>query len=269
MDMKSSILRDKEQEQVYHSLLNEHFETVSLEKYNDAMLNIILSEAREAVLGKKFDKRRISKRKEKKIKDLATDRIRKKYGKWVNLTSFKIKKNFSIQFNTNLDRVFTVSGKGKLYGAYYHRVCGNIFFTEHCLSRFEEPGRNDMKIYGRIVEGLKDSLKADPTSVDILSMLIMAGPLDYGRKVDDSHIHLSIMSGILVMEDFGDVFIAKTFLSEEMIKQVQWHRPKIEDREKITSFASVLQQPSEKIEKPLLYTDMLEEAQVLDNGDAP
>lgn len=259
MERKSSILRNKEQEQVYHSLLNEHFETVSLEKYNDAMMNLIFSEACDNVLGKDFAKKRISKRKEKKIKEYITAKIRKKYGRWVNITSFKLKGMRNIQFDTNLDRVFTVNGKGRLYGAYYHRVCGNIFFTEHCLERFED--RSDMEIYQHVIDRMKDVLKADPTSVDILSTLIMASPLDYGKHED--HLHVGIISGILVLEDFGDVFIAKTFLSEDMIKPVQWYRPKIENRSVITSFAGVLQSPCEKIEKPILYKDILEEAQQL------
>ncbi len=261
---KSTIVRDKEQEQVYLTLLNEHFETVSLEKYNDAMMNIMFTDACDKVLGKNFAKKRISKRKEKKIKDYVSARIRGKYGKWVSLTNFKLKGINNIYFQTNLDRVFTVTGHGKLYGAYYHRVCGNIFYTAHCLERFEE--RADMDVYGYMIERMKEVLGAVPTSVDLLSALLMASPLEYGKR--EGHYHVSIMSGILVLEDFGDVFIAKTFLSQDMIKDVKWYKPQIDNADAMNSFSDVINSPCEQIDKPVLINDIQKEAQKLYNGDA-
>lgn len=258
MERKSSITRDKEQEQVYLALLNEHFKTISLEKYNDAMMNLIFSEACDKVLGKNFTKKRISKRKEKKIKEYVAERIRKKYGKWVNLINFKLKNPFHIQFQTNLDRVFTVTGHGKLFGASYHTACGNIFYTEHSLERFEE--RVDNNMYNFIMGRIKETAGSYPTTVDVLSMMIMGSPFEYGKI--ENHYHLNIMSGIVVMEDFGDVFIAKTFLAPNMVKSVQWYRPDI-DIDMMKSFAEVIKSPCERIEKPTLLIEKSEEVLAL------
>jgi len=254
MERKSSITRNKEQEQVYLSLLNEHFETVSLEKYNDAMMNLIFSEACDKVLGKSFAKKRVSKRKEKKIKELVVDRIHRKYGKWVNLVNFKLKSPFHIQFQTNLDRVFTVTDHGRLFGANYRSACGNIFYTEHCLQRFED--RININIYDFIMGRIKAIAGSYPTTVDVLSMMIMGSKFEYGKK--DNHYHLNIVSGILVLEDFGDVFIAKTFLAPDMIKPVQWHKPDI-NVELMKSFAEVLKAPCERIDNPTQQIEKKEE----------
>jgi len=255
MERKSSITRNKEQEQVYLALLNEHFETVSLEKYNDAMMNLIFSEACNKTLGKTFAKKRISKRKEKKIKEYVAIRIRKKYGKWVNMTNFKLKGNYHIQFKTNLDRVFTVTDHGRLFGANYHKACGNIFYTEHCLERFEE--RVDPIVYEFIMDRIKAIAGSFPTTVDVLSMMIIGSPFEYGKI--ENHYHLNIVSGVVVLEDFGNVFIAKTFLSPEMIKPVQWHSPDI-DINNMKSFADVINAPCVRIEKPTLPISIPEEA---------
>jgi len=261
MEKRAGIIRDKEQERIYHSLLSGHFKTVTLEKYNDAMMNLMFQQACDKVLGKNFSKNRISKRKEKKIKDYVANKIRKKYGKWVNLTNVKLKKNGQMAFRTNLDRTFIVPDRGRLYGAYYHTISGNVFFTEHCLERFEE--RANMEFLDGIINAARRGLDAEPTAVDILSLLINYGPLDYGRNKD--HLHISVLSGIIALEDLGDVFIAKTFLSENMIKDIQWYRPEIGNRSEVMSFVSVLQSPCKKIDKPLLYTTATEEARELYN----
>ncbi|RLG45583.1 MAG: hypothetical protein DRN81_01310 [Thermoproteota archaeon] len=251
---KNKIKRDKEVEQVYLALLNEHFETVSLEKYNDAMMNLIFTEACEKTLGKNFRKQRISKRKEKKIKEYVENKLRHKYGKWVNMTDFKIKNISNIFFKTNLDRVFNVPGLGKLYGAYYRCCCGNIFFTEHCLERFEE--RANPLIYILLRRRMEEHLKGPATSVDILSGLLSASSLEYGRK--DNYYHVNATVGILVVEDFGDVFIAKTFLSPDMIKPVKWFKPDIYDRETVSSFSDVINCKGEYIDNPQFIEEMIQ-----------
>jgi len=254
---KSSIKRNKEQEQVYLALLNEHFETVSFEPYNDAMMNLIFTNACDKILGKSFAKKRISLRKEKKIKDEVTRRVRNKYGRWVSLTHFKINNvNKTMYFNTNLDRVFTVAGQGKLYGSYYHSCCGNIFFTEHCLERFEE--RIGPILYDHLAKKLEESLNGPATSVDILSGMTLSGDLEYGRH--ENYYHLNANVGILVLEDFGDVFIAKTFLSPEMIKPIKWYKPDIYNRDVITSFSGVINCKCDRIENPTFIKEVIQKA---------
>lgn len=258
MERKSSISRNKESEQVYLALLNEHFKTVLLEKYNDAMLNLIFSDACDSVLGKNFAKKRISARKEKKLKEYIATKLRKKYGRWISFTNFKIKSPHNIQFRTNLDKMYTVPGHGKLFGANYHTACGNIFYTEHCLERFEE--RVDHKLYNFIMGNIKEVAGAYPTGVDVLSMMILSSRLEYGKV--EGYYHVNITSGILVLEDFGNVFIAKTFLSPDMIKPTKWYLPLVGNVENMTSFSDVVKSPCDQIDAPDFSTNIMKEAQL-------
>lgn len=256
MEQKTRIQRNKECEQVYLGLLNNHFATVTYEKHPDAMMNIIFSSAREKILGKNFRKERISQRKANKIEKEIKTRLRNKYGKWVNMSFFKIKDISKMQFITNLDKVFTVPDHGTLYGSVYHSTCGNIFFTSHSLERFEE--RVDKKKYNWFQMWAKHSQKSEPTSVDILCGMIQSSGFVYGRYGDFCHLNLTL--GILVLEDLGDIFIAKTFLSPEMIKPVKWYRANFEngvDYDKINSFVDVMNLGCEHVDKPKFYDDVL------------
>ena len=256
MEAKSRIQRNKEGEQVYLDLLNNHFETVTYEKYPDAMMNLIFSESRIHVLGKNYRKEKISQRKKKKIYTEIIKRMRAKYGKYVNITYFKMKGVTQIEFATNLDKVFVVPGHGTLYGAQYHSPCGNIFFTSHSLERFEE--RVDDDHYAWLKRAITDKDNAEPTTVDIISGMILASDMVYGRYQDFCHLYLPI--GILVMEDFGDVFIAKTFLSPDMVKPVKWYLPEMvrAQKDSLNSFADVMNFGCEEIEQPPFYDDMIQ-----------
>ena len=46
------------------AMLNKHFRTATFEKHPKAMLTIIIDQAMDKVLGKKYSKQRISKRKQ-------------------------------------------------------------------------------------------------------------------------------------------------------------------------------------------------------------
>ena len=179
MENKFEIVRDKESEQVYLSLLNNHFKTITYEKYIDAMMNVIFTEVKDKVLGKKFNKKRISRKKGTKIKEGVSEKLKHKYGKWVGMSQFKIKDVNTILFHTNLDKVFKVPGYGTLYGAYYKSVCGNIFFTSHSLTRFEE--RTDLDTTKALSIMFKSQFKTEPTSIDIICGLIFTCEFIYGR----------------------------------------------------------------------------------------
>lgn len=258
MEHRSVIERDKETEQVYLSLLNNYFKTITYEKHTDAMMNIIFTNARTKVLGKNFDKKRISRKKAKKIREEVSRVLRGKYGKWVSLSRFKIKSREVMLFATNLDKVFTVPGYGKLYGAYYKSVCGNIFFTSHSLQRFEE--RTDKESSASMSEMFKAQSDLDATSVDILCGLIFMSAFIHGRVGD--YIHLALPTGILVLEDLGDVFIGKTFLAPGMIKEVEWYRPIIdittEYCHNAKSFATVVNGDTKKSNTPLFVQNIKE-----------
>jgi hypothetical protein len=256
MERKTRIQRNKECEEVYLSLLNNHFTTVTYEKHPDAMMNIIFSGAREKILGKNFRKERISQRKAKKIEQEITTRLRNKYGKWVNMSFFKIKSVSQMQFITNLDKVFTVPDHGTLYGSVYHSSCGNIFFTSHALERFEQ--RVDKGRYNWFRTWIKGVQKSDPTSVDILCGMIQSSGFVYGRYGDFCHLNLTL--GILVLEDLGDIFIAKTFLSPDMVKPVKWYCPDIKagDVDSINSFVDIMNFGCKPVDKPKFYDDLMD-----------
>jgi len=258
MKYKTEIVRDKENEQVYLSLLNSHFKTVTYEEHPDAMMNVIFTDARTKVLGKNFQKKRISQRKAKKIKEEVSNRLKRKYGKWVSLSHFKIKDVDTIAFQTNLDKVFKVPGYGALYGAYYRTACGNIFFSSHSLERFEE--RTEQNVYEIVSDLFREGHKSEPTSVDILCGLIFMSTFVHGRI--NKYLHLALPTGILVLEDLGDIFVAKTFLSPEMIKECTWYKPDVDhtmqQRYESNSFADVINKPSEVTDPPVFVQDLMD-----------
>lgn len=254
MSGKSLIRRSqssKEEEQKYLEILNKHFKTVTCEKHPNAMLNIIFNNAYEKILGFDFKKKRISKRKEKKLKDEIISDLRRRYGRWINLTNFKAKSPDAILFQTNFNRVYKVENQGILYGSPSESICGGIFYTSHCLERFEE--RADTTVYTSVANEMKKLYKTEPTSADIIIGLIVASNLEYGKWREFRY--LNIHTGALVIEDLNDVFIAKTFLTPDMLyKEMTWYQPLMTYDKKITSFQKLLNMDSIKIEKPLFIS---------------
>lgn len=266
---KSIIKRDKEEEQIYLDLLNLHFKTVTYEKHPDAMMNLIFQEAFNKVLGANFAKKRISQRKEKRIKEAVLHQLRAKYGRWINLMNFKIKDKNRAFYRTNFNRVYKVEGLGILYGSPSHMLCGNIFYTSHCLERFEE--RADPFLYEPVKNRIRELYKTEPTSADIMIGLIMSTNYEYGVWKEFKYLNVQI--GVLVLQDLGDVFIAKTFLTPDMLYEgmkERWYQPvlKVSTREigehfldidSFHSFADLLKHESRKIEKPTFIVDELTE----------
>jgi len=255
-DGKSRIIRDKEEEQIYLSLLNHHFEAVTAEEYPDAIMNIIFREAYENVLGPFFRKKRVSRRKALKIKEYILKKLRGKYGRWINLTNFKIKDVDRIIFMTNFNRVYNVKDHGKLYGSPSHTICGNIFYTTHSIERFEE--RVPPFLYDPVTEALRQCYKSAPTSADIMVGLVVKSNKEFGVWKDFKYLNLNV--GALVLEDLGDLFIAKTFLTPNMLyEDMKWYRPVIKKDDTFYSFADLLKHESNRIEKPDFLIDRLAE----------
>lgn len=253
---KSKIIRDKEEEQIYLDLLNYHFKAVTAEKHPDAMMNLIFQRSFEEVLGVSFSKKRISKRKEKAIKNLILQKLRNKYGRWINLTNFKIKNINQCLFATNFNRVYNVEGQGKLYGNPSDSISGGVFYTTHCLERFEE--RVPPHLYEPITDRLKTSFKSEPTSADIMFGLVMSSNREHG--VWEGFKYLNINVGALVLEDLGDVFIAKTFLTPDMLDPgLKWYQALTEKGDNFHCFADLLKYECVKIERPNFLKDRLAE----------
>lgn len=244
----------KEEEKKYLEALNKHFKAVTCEKHPDAMLNIIFTDAYEKILGRNFRKQRISKKKEKKLKNEIISRLRHKYGRWINLTNFKIKNPAEIYFQTNFNRVYKVEDMGILYGSPSELICDGIFYTSHCLERFEE--RANPEFYDPITEEMKKIYKTEPTSADIMIGLIMSSNMEYGRWKD--FCYLNVRVGALVLENLTDVFIAKTFLTPDMLHpEMTWYQPLIAPDEHFSSFKELMEIDFIKIEKPSFIFDEL------------
>ena len=247
------IIRNKEEEQIYFDLLKRHFKSVeSYEKYPDATLNLLFSSTVDKILGKNFTKKRISQRKENKIKNIIAQKLRSKYGKWISFTNFKIKPNLIFSCATNLSRIYKVNDRGILYGCPSHQICGNIFLTSHCLERFEK--RADPAFYAPIIPKLKIVLKTEPDLINILITLIQISNLEYGYL--NEFCYLNIFVGFLVVENLGDVFITKTFMTPEMVKEnLKWYQAEIGDENETHSFADVLKSPCHQIKGPTFIQD--------------
>lgn len=254
--VQGRIVRDKEPDQIYLNLLQGHFDSVEgFEKYPDAIFNLLFSEASEKILGKEFRKERISQRKAKKLNEFITKKLFNKYGKWVTFCNFKIKKDLSMSYKTNIHLIFRVKDLGILYGCEPHGITGNIFFTSHALERFEE--RSDKFYIEPIKEDLRGAFKTEPSSYEIIHLLIKASNQQYG--ILDKYCYLNILVGFLVIEDLGDTFIVKTFYSNDMKKtNIKWYQGEI-NIENANSLADLLHSPAKPIDEPVFIQDEVED----------
>lgn len=249
---------DKEEEQNYLELLQKHFPDVStFEKHPDAMLNLIFTEVYEKILGPNYSKKRVSKRKEKIIKNKLIERMRNKYGRWINILSFEFKTPAYARYDTNFNRAYRIKNMGILYGSPSQHLCGNIFLTSHSLERFEE--RLDPQCYAPITNELINLYKTEPTSADVLVALILTSNMEYALK--DNFCYLNIRVGVLVLENLGDIFIAKTFLTDEMIADnLQWYLPLRKNKNiRLSSFVEFLELEKIKIERPIFLREEIAE----------
>jgi len=250
----------KEEENYYLKLLKKHFgkDNVStFEEHPDAMISIIWSRTFDEICGKNYQKKRIPQRKQKAIKEKILQKLRSKYGRWINLTNIKFKGVGNASYQTNFNRVYKIKNSGILYGSPNRGSCGNIFVTSHCIERLEE--RVDPRAYSPLTEDLKRIYKTDPTSADILVGLILNSNKEYAMK--DGYCYLNIRMGVLALEDLGDIFIAKTFLTPDMLKEMEWCQPLIDPEIdiKIDSFADLLKLDTIKIREPKFFEQELAE----------
>lgn len=249
---------DKEEEQRYLKLLQNHFDGVSTyEKHPDAMMNIIFTESYQKILGPNYNKRRIGKRKEKQIKALLLERMKNKYGRWINILNFKFKNSNVAVYETNFNRVYRIKNTGILYGSPSNHLCGNIFYTSHCLERFEE--RVPPEHYFPVINELHRIYKTEPTSADIIVALVLCSNLEYALK--DQFCYLNVRVGVLVLEILDNLFIAKTFLTEDMLKDdLQWYFPLMKDgRRDLKSFEELIEKERIKIAAPKFLLEELAE----------
>lgn len=239
--------RNKEEEQYYLDLLKKHFEDVTtFEQHPDAMIGLIWSRTFDEVCGKNFDKERVAKRKQKAIEKKLLQKLRSKYGRWINFTNLKFKSVGHVTYRTNFNRVYKIKDYGTLYGSPNYDICSNIFLTSHCLERFEE--RVPPETYEPITENLKKDFKADPTSADVMVGLILSSNKEYALK--DNYCYLNIRVGVLILENLDEIFIAKTFYTPDMLNEMKWVQPLLNDQVELDSFADLLNLDKINIKEP-------------------
>jgi hypothetical protein len=208
------------------AMLNKYFRTTTFEKHPKAMLTIIFDQAMDKILGKDYAKQRISKRKQLKLYEAIIHRLRNCYGKYINLTNFKCKDPNEIKFLTNFDMVYKTEF-GLLYAYTKEGIWSTIFFTEHCLERFDERCRQDIR---EVLDWkVCKFIKAQPTAADVIMTLTTVGKGDYEYGFNEPYYYLNIGPGFLVLEDYQDFFVAKTFLSPKMVdSKTFWYQPDLD-----------------------------------------
>lgn len=238
--------REKTEEH-YLEVLRTKYRVIPAEKYPDVMIKMFLDQALSKYVGNKNPKKRMVDRVSKYIQD----KVRSHYGRYASLTDFEIKRG-SVSFHTNFHLIFKVKdvqhNLGYLYGSNLKGPCEGILFTEHSLERFEE--RSIPVILDSLRSKLKDGRGSEPTILEIISYIISVNPpMEYGRFQDI--YYMNILTGILVLEKIEDVYIAKTYLSPEMLNTpVTWyHLLDCIDPYDLTA-NDFFTTPSEEIEEP-------------------
>lgn len=227
-------------------LLNKYFKTAVVEKYPDAMIQIFMDRAWDAVCGPDYKKGKVSERDRARIKDRALKELRASYGKWISIVNFDKK----FKFYTNFNLVYKTD-LGRLYANPPNSGFGHLFFTSHSLEQFDERVPIDkLKDYQLVY---RKHFGTDPTAADIILFFVM---FSFQFGVRSRFVFLNVNYGILVMEKLSDeCFIIKTFLSPDMVDDnVKWYALKDEYCSVHTKLKDVLQDVSkvaDPIDKPI------------------
>lgn len=231
-------------------LLNKYFKAVTFEKHPKAMMAMIFDDTFIKVLGKNFAKQRISKKKKARLQEELKQALQSRYGRFMNICLHKSANPEAIKFDTNFHHAYKTEF-GTLYGAQNRFYCGRMFFTFHCFERFEE--RCPKNFFETISNIFYEKLKYHPTAADLVMFLVSILDFQYAKK--DKFYYLNIGMGFLVLEDFNEFFVAKTFLTSEMLDSaLEWYKPlkiiQIGDQE---SLKVVLEHDPIKIDKPKFF----------------
>jgi hypothetical protein len=201
---------DKEYQEDVLRVLNETFQAASLEKYDEAVLSLVMQEGM-AKYGR--GKTRIGQHQSARIQKHMIKRLRSMYGPFVTVL-FNKKKYFC-----NLNMVYKTP-QGRLFNS-EHIL--NLFITSHALERFEERSKewDDVPSVVRFKLDYRKMYGTGPTAFDYLDFL-----LAHCRKflvVGGTSWYLYTGLGCLVVELYGDiVYVGKTFLEPHMVPKGQW-----------------------------------------------
>lgn len=225
------MIMNLEKADAYLELLNKHFKTEGFEKHPRAMMDLLFQRGKDAVLGKNFNKKRISQRKQAKLYEHILTKLQNCYGRWVNLSDFKVKDD-RIRFRCNLAYAYK-NVLGVIYAPTNVSTAKDILYTSHCFERFEE--RADERMLSSMYFYLEKSKNTRVNAADVL--FIMVNMCNFEYAVKDRFCFLNTQLGVLVLEDYDDLFIAKTFLSPEMADlTLQWYKPKIDPKDIATTW---------------------------------
>ncbi len=202
-------------------ILKAYFEFIKpIEKYYNVSLSYIFEETMIEVYGKK-NPEKYSRKKLEKIKEKIQNKLRIRYGKYITLSQLIWhRRSGNFRFVTNFNCTYKTR-KGYLYGHYKTGRLRQLFYTSHCLQRFEE--RINKEQYAKFKKVYKKVNGVYPIANDIIDFLICCS-YQYGIAKD--YRYLNIYFGTLVVEVLKDVYIVKTFLLPEMHdeRKVDWYK---------------------------------------------
>ena len=204
-------------------MLNRHFRATPFEQYNDSVMSFLLTEARKKAMGA-HQNAKVGKKAESRIYDNFLEGLRSRYGRHINVSLFRFKKNGFYEYVCNLGLAYKTD-QGMLFGVPMDKKVGSdVFYTAHAFDRFEERANPE---YVRIVrKALQQGDRVVPTAADIIMFSLGSYDFQYAKEQGGPYYHLDIGLGSLLLEDFGEFYVAKTFLSPPMIEpKLKWMIP--------------------------------------------
>jgi hypothetical protein len=232
-------------------VLKKELNAVPLDRHPMATLDELLRQAR---IREGRTVGRIRQREADRIVEWVNVELKKRYGKYVGINRYKIKDN-TLYFSPNIEGVFRTPG-GYIYKTMMESF-KRVFFTSHSITRFEE------RVQPTLIEFLRKklSLGMTATALDMLSFVFfdaVENGVEYAYEIGpDKCLYINARIGILVFNRFKDIFVAKTFLTPDMIdNNLKWFST---DFDKVTnkdSFDKMIDNHY-PIDEPCYYSNLL------------
>jgi hypothetical protein len=219
------------------AMLGAHFKITQLEKYENAIINMLFNEG----LKKHQKIQRIGEHLLKRVQKFMGEELRKRYGPYISVLRRKEKFlcNFSMVYKTEHGRLYQSS------------IFPDLFITSHCLERYEQrmPDLETFELTSGINAAFRKRWGADPTAYDSLDNILNA-VTEYGVPVDQGDtLILNLTFGLLVLDVFEHFSVAKTFLSPNMGPKCDWFARE----EDITALDASILEKSVPIKYPLSF----------------
>ena len=215
-DMRGYLV-GREPDKELQDLLKKNLNAIPVDRHPDAMLNELLDRAENEEFGNRKPVR-MKQRQAKRIIDRVNEGLRRRYGKYANICNYRVR-NGVLGFTPNITHVYRSPG-GQIFGNFSGRF-SRVFFTSHSIERFEE--RTSPGVLDSMREFHRKGAGVEPTALDLLRYGFRFGVhhgVEFARdKVSkDSDLYVNLGHGSLVFNRFETIFVARTFLSAEMMK---------------------------------------------------